>query len=118
MRELDRLRLLESPDHPVLRKPWEYDVLAVDCTWRLGDEGSHLLVRLSRMGSEREVVLHFSGVTGLELDGVHPLVGLRILDTAQFLPEIPAPVCVLQRSGLARDPRPYFWARAVEIGAC
>jgi hypothetical protein len=115
MRQLDRLRLLESPDHAVLARPWEFDVLHIDCSWALGHEGLRLDVSLSKPLGTQAVTLRFSGATDLRLDGFQPLDALRILDATGFLPEIPAPVCVIQYQWSRGELEPYFWAQSVEI---
>jgi hypothetical protein len=113
MRELDRLRLLESRDHAVLARPWEFDVLRIDCSWVLGDEGLRLDVLLSKPLGTQAVTLRFSGVNDLQLDGFRPLDALRILDATAFLPEVTAPVCVI-RYRWSKGDEPYFWAQSVE----
>jgi hypothetical protein len=115
MRKLDRLRLLESPDHAVLARPWEFDVLHLDCSWALGDEGLRLDVSLSKPLGTQPVTLRFREVTDLYLEGFRPLNGFRILDAAAFSPEIPAPVCVIHYDWRRGDTEPYFWAQSVEI---
>jgi hypothetical protein len=112
MRQLDRARLLESPDHPVIDKPWLLDVVKLHCWWHGGNDGLDVEVVLTNPG--RDVVrLRFAGVTDLTLDGFRPLVGLRILDATRFLPEIPAPICVLHRDWARGNGEPYFWASSV-----
>jgi hypothetical protein len=115
MRKLDRLRLLEAPDHAILARPWEFDVLQIDCSWALGDRGSRLEVSLSKPLGTQAVTLRFIGVDDLRLDGFQPLDGFRILDATAFRPEIPAPVCVIPYQWSRGDTEPYFWAQSVEI---
>ena len=114
MRVLDRTRLLQSPDHPVVEKPWQFDVLELECGWKIGNDGLCLEVALSKPMRSEVINLRFMGVTDLELDGFRPLLGLRILDARQFLPEIPAPICVLHYKWERGDGEPYFWADSVE----
>lgn len=114
MRVLDRARLLQSPDHSVVEKPWQLDVLELKCGWEVGRDGLHLDVLLSKPMRSEVMKLTFMGVTGLKLDGNQPLVGLSILDARQFLPEIAAPICVLHYRWERDDEEPYFWADAVE----
>jgi hypothetical protein len=114
MRALDRTRLLQSPDHAVVEKPWQFDVLELRCCWEVGSDGLILEIFLSKPMLSEVMKLRFMGVTDLKLDGFHPLVGLRILDTRQFLPEIPAPICVLHYRWERGDGEPYFWAGSVE----
>lgn len=114
MRVLDRTRLLQSPDHSVVEKPWQFDVLELKCCWEAGNDGLRLEILLSKPMRRDVMKLRFMGVTGLKLDGFQPLVGLRILDARQFLPEIPAAICVLHYRWERDDGEPYFWADAVE----
>jgi hypothetical protein len=115
MRKLDRLRLLESPDHAILARSWEFDVLHIECSWALGDQGLRLDVSLSKPLGTQAVTLRFSEVTDLRLDGFQPLNGLRILDATAFHPEIPAPICVIHYRWSQGELEPYFWAQSVEI---
>lgn len=115
MRDLDRARLLESNDHAVIARPWEFDVLELQCSWNGGNDGLCLDVLMSkplRVGSMR---LKFAGVFELRLDGFRPLAAFRILDARQFRPEIPAPICIIHYQW-TRDEQaePYFWASSVE----
>lgn len=115
MRVLDRARLFESPDHAVIARPWEWDVLELNCSWAGGNDGLCLEVLMSKPMRAEAVRLRFTGVFDLRLDGFRPLSGLRILDAGQFRPEIPAPICVIHyqwtRDG---EEEPYFWSSSVE----
>ena len=115
MRQLDRLRLLESADHAVLAQPWRYDVLALRCRWEIGAGGLLLDLRLALPLGRDAIGLRFHGVTLLQLDGDHPLLGLRLIDASRWRHELPGPVCALHYRWNARDEsEPYFWASAVE----
>jgi hypothetical protein len=111
---LDRTRLLQSPDHAIVEKPWQLDVLELRCCWEVGNNGLILEIFLSKQMRSDVMKLRFMGVTDLKLDGFQPLVGLRILDAKQFLPEIPAAICVLHYRWERGDGEPYFWAGSVE----
>jgi hypothetical protein len=116
MRALDRGRLRESGDHAVIERPWELDVVEVNCSWLGGNDGLCLEVVLSKPFQNETTRLKFTGVFDLRLDGFRPLNGLRILDTREFRPEIPAPVCVIHYRGPeSEDAEPYFWAHSVEV---
>jgi hypothetical protein len=115
MRVLDRTRLLESPDHAVIARPWEFDVLELRCSWSGGNDGLDLEVLLSKPLRVETMRLKFTGVVDLRLDGFRPLAGLRILDSKQFRPEIPAPICVIHYQWTKNAlEEPYFWASSVE----
>jgi hypothetical protein len=115
MRVLDRARLLESADHAVVERPWEFDVQELNCSWRGGNDGLCLEVLISKPLSAKRMRLKFTGVFELRLDGFRPLMGLRILDATQFRPEIPAPICVMHYQWTRNEQdEPYFWASSVE----
>jgi hypothetical protein len=115
MRQLDRLRLLECPDHAVLAQPWRYDVLSLRCRWEIGEGGLALDVRLAMPLGRAAVGLRFRGVTALHLDGDFPLLGLRLIDASPRRAELPGAVCAVHYRWNARDEsEPYFWAAAVE----
>jgi hypothetical protein len=115
MRVLDRTRLLESPDHAVIARPWEFDVLELNCSWGGGNDGLGLEVLISKPLGVETARLKFAGVFDLRVDGFRPLVGLRILDARQFRPEIPAPICVIHYQwSRNEEEEPYFWATSVE----
>ena len=115
MRRLDRLRLLECPDHLVLAQPWRYDVLALRCRWDLGTAGLRLDVRLALPLRREAVGLRFHGVSALRLDGDLPLLGLRLIDAARHRSELPGGLCAVHFRWNERDEsEPYFWAAGVE----
>jgi hypothetical protein len=72
MRVLDRTRLLQSPDHPIVEKPWQFDVLELECGWRVGNDGLYLEIVLSKPMRSEVMNLRFMGVTDLNLDGFQP----------------------------------------------
>lgn len=115
MRVLDRARLFESPDHAVIARPWDFDVLELNCCWAGGNDGLSLEVLMSKPLRTEPVRLRFTGVFDLRLDGFRPLSGFRILDTGQFRPGIPAPICVISHQWARNEEEePYFWASSVE----
>lgn len=115
MRVLDRAKLREAPDHAVIARPWEFDVLRLSCRWDGGNDGLVLEVSLSKPLGVDKATLRFTGVTDLRLEGFRPLVVLRILDAAQFRPEISAPICVAHYQWMrSEEAEPYFWASSVE----
>jgi hypothetical protein len=97
-----------------VKKPWQFDVLEIQCGWQVGNDGLHLDIVLSEPMRRKVWRLRFIGVTDLKLDGFRPLVGLKILDVRQFVPEIPAPICVLHYQWERDEREPYFWAESVE----
>lgn len=115
MRTLDRARLLESPDHTILAKPWEFDVVGISSTWEQGNGSLQLIVVLSHP-EHQPAALRFQGVVRLRIeDGSTPLLGFKILDASHFLPEVLAPICVLQYQWRRSEEEPYFWAQSVEF---
>lgn len=114
MRILDRTRLLQSADHSVIERPWLLDVTEVQCSWRGGNDGLCIDVTLAKPMGLEVIGLRFMGAFELRLDGFRPLSGCRILDATPFLPEIPAPICVLPHQWERSDSEPYFWAATVE----
>lgn len=115
MRKLDRARLLDAPDHAVLKRPWDGDIREIQCSWDGGNHDLRLEVLLAKPGGLGAVRLVFRGVFDLYLEGFRPLVGLRILDTTVFLPEIPAPICGIHYDWVRGKAEPYFWATSVEL---
>src|SRR5688572_33426732 len=114
MRMLDRTRLLQSPDHTVLGRPWDLDVIELHCSWHGGNDGLCVDVTFSKPMGIEVIGLRFTGAFDVRLDGFRPLVGCRILDATRFLPEIPAPICVLPHQWERTEADPCFWAQSVE----
>jgi hypothetical protein len=61
MRMLDRTRLLQSPDHTVLGRPWDLDVIELHCSWHGGNDGLCVDVTFSKPMGIEVIGLRFTG---------------------------------------------------------
>ena len=105
------------PDHPVIKKPWLYDIREVRCVGRLGEDGFCIEIEMS--AHESYVTLQFSGATEIRMSGELTGLAIRILDTGEYASTVSAPICVIKTNGNGRKREVGsgfgFWAQTVEL---
>jgi hypothetical protein len=109
MTPLNRAELGDAPDHPILQEPWSYTVTGVSVVYPGEPREDSLSLSLSRDGVKVE--LHFTGITGLEIDDGFPYscMGLEILDISHLHWD----GIRVRVEGYEPAPGIRFWARSV-----
>lgn len=100
-KSLVELKVLESPDHEVIDKPWLYDVRYFNCEWK----NTELTVYLDLSNHEQYVSLKFSDVNNLKVGEIQS-AALKIKHVGKIFPDLPK---------IRVEGNIEFWADSVEM---
>ncbi|MDH3695319.1 MAG: hypothetical protein OER96_12200 [Gammaproteobacteria bacterium] len=100
-------KLAESPHHSILDKSWKYDVMKIEFSWKILKEN---WIDFELSSQFKYVGLRFTSISHVFIPAGDTIttIGMVILDTSEFLPEMPGPIYVHSGNGLE------FWAQDVK----